>query len=134
MGGRVYRSRTGSFPSGAEPCPRYGLSYSASGLFKTNAFNLVSTVRLREQVHALCPTVQEYTQVCYGGCAHMFVVQSIVGASVTRGPPGDPLGPLLFALCIHPLILSLHAKMPHPPLENALGFRRWDSVGEVGAG
>jgi hypothetical protein len=87
----------------------------------TNAFNLVYRVRLMEQVCALCPAILEYTQVCYGGCAHMFVGHSMVEASLGVHQ-GDPLGPLLFALFIHPLISSLHARFTN--LLNALVSRQ----------
>jgi hypothetical protein len=94
-----------------------GLVHVLGSLDFNNAFNMVSRVRLMERVCVLCPSILEYTQVCYGTCAHIFVGQSMLVASLGVHQV-DPLRPArffaLYSRCIHPPISLLPAGFPNP--------------------
>jgi Reverse transcriptase (RNA-dependent DNA polymerase) len=74
-----------------------------------NAFNAVCRTKMIEVVRERCPELLPYVFVSYGGAAHMYVGHHVVMAK-TGVHQGDPLGPLLCALAIHPFISSIQAK------------------------
>jgi hypothetical protein len=69
----------------------------------TNAFNMVARSNMLRQVALVCPAILPFVQSVYGGRPLMFLGKEIIESQVGV-QQGDPLGPLLFALAIHPLI------------------------------
>jgi hypothetical protein len=74
-----------------------------------NAFNLVDRRRFLDEVLARHPQIFAWVQYSYGSDATLFTGSDVIYAQ--RGvQQGDPLGPLLFALAIHPLLTRLKSK------------------------
>jgi Reverse transcriptase (RNA-dependent DNA polymerase) len=71
-----------------------------------NAFNMVSRESILRQVGELCPEIWRHVAACYGDVGFLYVGEHQVRASIGVHQ-GDPLGPLLFALAIHPFLISI---------------------------
>lgn len=76
-----------------------------------NAFNSVSRTAILQQVHERVPSLSHWAEFAYGTPSLLYVD----GADPTSHPisssngvkQGDPLGPLLFALALHPVLEEL---------------------------
>ncbi|XP_022032741.1 uncharacterized protein LOC110933848 [Helianthus annuus] len=79
----------------------------------TNAFNMVDRSAFLQQVHQRCPSIYRWVQFLYAQPARLYVGSECFRAT-TGVQQGDPLGPLLFALALHPLILRVqeHCNLP----------------------
>jgi len=74
-----------------------------------NAFNMVERKKFMSEVLSRFPHIFAWVQYSYGSSATLFTGTDIIYAH--RGvQQGDPLGPLLYALAIHPLLLRLRDK------------------------
>nr|GEV07469.1 hypothetical protein [Tanacetum cinerariifolium] len=81
-----------------------------------NTFNLVDREVMLREVRLHCPAISRWVELCYSNPARLYYGEHILW-SCQRVKQGDPLGPLLFFLVLHPLIckirdsfnLSLHA-------------------------
>ncbi|KAK1422142.1 hypothetical protein QVD17_25051 [Tagetes erecta] len=69
----------------------------------SNAFNLVDRTALLREVRTRCPSISLWVDFLYGQPARLYVGDEHIW-STTGVQQGDPLGPLLFALVLHPLI------------------------------
>jgi hypothetical protein len=72
----------------------------------SNAFNVVDRTEMIAQVYDKFPSLYRWVEYCYSHPAHLFfgtiTLQSMAGVQ-----QGDPLGPLLFSLVLHPLALRI---------------------------
>jgi hypothetical protein len=78
----------------------------------SNAFNMVDRTEMLAQVYEKLPGLYRWVEYCYSHPAHLFfgtcVLQSMAGVQ-----QGDPLGPLLFSLVLHPLALKIESEFPN---------------------
>ncbi|KAK9056951.1 hypothetical protein SSX86_024316 [Deinandra increscens subsp. villosa] len=69
----------------------------------SNAFNLVDRSSLLQEVRVRCPSISSWVEFLYGQPARLYLGDNYIW-STTGVQQGDPLGPLLFALVLHPLV------------------------------
>nr|GFA10458.1 hypothetical protein [Tanacetum cinerariifolium] len=71
-----------------------------------NAFNLVDRKVMLQGVRIRCPFISRWIELCYFSPARLYYGEHTL--LLCQGvQQGDPLGPLLFALVLHPLICIL---------------------------
>ncbi|GKE83498.1 auxilin-like protein, partial [Tanacetum coccineum] len=72
-----------------------------------NAFNLVDMSVLLHETRARCPSIAPWVEFCYSQPARLYY-DDIILWSCQGVQQGDPLGPLLFALALHPLVHTIN--------------------------
>ncbi|XP_026413120.1 uncharacterized protein LOC113308884 [Papaver somniferum] len=83
----------------------------------TNAFNLVDGSAMLKEDNLHCPNIYKWVEFCYSHPARLYYNEHTL--STTKGvQQGDPLGPLFFALTLHPLAIKIAARC-------ALDFHAW---------
>jgi hypothetical protein len=78
-----------------------------------NAFNCVDRNSLLQQVAERCPSIFRFVSFLYSHHSPLFLPGNPSVLSSQSGvQQGDPLGPLLFTLVLHPLVLKLQEELP----------------------
>ncbi|XP_052622515.1 uncharacterized protein LOC128127844 [Lactuca sativa] len=72
----------------------------------SNAFNLVDRSALLHEVRLRCPFISLWVEFLYGQATRLYIGNAHIWSS-TGVQQGDPLGPLLFALVLHPLLHNI---------------------------
>jgi hypothetical protein len=76
-----------------------------------NGFNTVSRYCIFDAVHRHFPELLPWVFFCYSSCPMLFAGEMVI-LSKSGVQQGDPLGPLLFAIAIHSLVLDLNQHCP----------------------
>ncbi|GJW98999.1 putative reverse transcriptase domain-containing protein [Tanacetum coccineum] len=69
----------------------------------SNAFNLVDRSALLHEVRVKCPSISLWMNFLYGQASRLYLGDTHIW-SATGVQQGDSLGPLIFALILHPLL------------------------------
>ncbi|GKE45000.1 putative reverse transcriptase domain-containing protein, partial [Tanacetum coccineum] len=72
-----------------------------------NAFNLVDRSVLLHETKAWCLSIAPWVEFCYSQPARLYYDDTILW-SCQGVQQGDPLGPLLFSLALHPLVYTIN--------------------------
>jgi hypothetical protein len=72
----------------------------------SNAFNSISRDHMLHRVQEAAPELLPWTYYLYGQSSHLFCGSSVIPSSEGT-QQGDPLGPALFCIALHPLISQL---------------------------
>ena len=79
----------------------------------SNAFNCVTRHIMLEQCSQHFPELLPYVQWCYGAQPYLFYDSDLAIPSCAGVQQGDPLGPMLFCLVLHPVVLRISQTCPH---------------------
>ena len=71
-----------------------------------NAFNLVDRTAMLREVRLRCPSLSRWVEFCYASPARLYYGDHTLW-SCQGVQQGDPLGPLPFALVLHPLLCRI---------------------------
>jgi hypothetical protein len=77
----------------------------------TNAFNTLDRSHLFKEVRKQLPGLSAFVEWSYGSHPFLLFEENIL-LSRTGLHQGDPLGPLLFAVGLHPLVLHIQEEVP----------------------
>ncbi|GJR10647.1 putative reverse transcriptase domain-containing protein [Tanacetum coccineum] len=69
----------------------------------SNAFNLMDRSALLQEIRVRCPSISLWVNFLYAHATRLYIRDTYIW-STTEAQQGDPLGPILFALVLHPLV------------------------------
>ena len=78
----------------------------------SNAFNRISRATIFQEVQNICPLLSPWVEYCYSTSPLLFVENETILSSAGV-QQGDPLGPLLFALALQPLLRRIRDSCPN---------------------
>lgn len=110
------------------PCGAEGILHSANRLLETKGSDKYMTMllvdfsntlrtSLIQEVRDKCPGIASWVEFCYSKPARLYYRDSIL-SSALGVQQGDPLGPLIFTLTLHPLVNKISS-------ECTLDFHAW---------
>ena len=76
-----------------------------------NAFNSVNRSSLFREVRSHTPSIAAWLECCYGSQPILYLRDHTILSS-SRVQQGDPLGPLGFALTLHPIFARIQQEVP----------------------
>lgn len=79
-----------------------------------NAFNTISRKFIIDQVNKHFPLLNNWIWQCYGSPSHLLIRGRPLLSSASGVQQGDPLGPFLFSLALHPVLSKLKTDTTHP--------------------
>ena len=104
--------RGGCEAAAVHPCRRYVASMQGYVIVKldfTNAFNCIHRDAMLNAVFDKVPEIYSYCKLAYRGTSILKFGNRLI-SSQEGVHQGDPLGPLIFCLTIHPTLLSLKSE------------------------
>jgi hypothetical protein len=78
----------------------------------SNAFNMVDRTEMLKQAREKLPSIYKWVEFCYAQPANLFFGEALL-LSMAGVQQGDPLGPLLFSLVLHPLAERIEREFPN---------------------
>ena len=75
-----------------------------------NAFNSINRGALLTQVYEKVPEIYPYLRQCYQNSSNLLFQENLI-YSAEGCQQGDPLGPAIFSLTIHPIVSNLTSKL-----------------------
>ena len=76
----------------------------------SNAFNSIDRALMFREVRAHIPALSAWVESCYGAQPRLLFGEHVI-LSRCGVQQGDPLGPLLFALTLHPIVERIHQEV-----------------------
>ncbi|XP_026453451.1 uncharacterized protein LOC113354296 [Papaver somniferum] len=75
----------------------------------TNAFNMVDRTSLIKEVRSHFPAISQWVEFCFATPTRLYYKDTIL-SSAQGVQHGNPLGPLLFSLTLHPIVRNIASK------------------------
>jgi hypothetical protein len=87
--------------------------YAALTVDLSNAFNSISREKIRQQLELHFPSLLPYFHAAYTTGAPLYYRGEVLTYSMEGVRQGDPLGPALFAVGLHPTLQQLQGEFPN---------------------